>query len=455
MVALAIAIHEAVAGRAITAGLASLAALLSHDAASIVLPTLPAIAWVRTRKLRPTLTWVGVSVALAGVWGIGYLVALRHGVTLPPKAHGGGLPLGEVPGILGLGLLAGLNLEDVEGVPAAFFGSLYAVTFAAAALAMLRPQSRERLKAHAWAIAGGAAWFVAGSLPLTLVLPDWNAWRASVPALGLAVALVGFAGAASPWLAGAVVVLKLVALGGAAPAPAMVSNSPPATASHMSFVRLARLQRTLDGARAALTLRHPTMPRGAVVKFWALPLLAEVGFQGPRAVRVWYGDSTITWEKFGGNEGMKRRVDVLLEFEYDHPVAAIVVEPAALELFRRGISAFEANDLRASDSLFTASAAAQPPGSDQFHGSVARNLSRVAFNLGEYQRADSLNRRDFELAGPTPAYYAMVARMAMLRNERLVAINAVRRCLMMDPNDRDGLRIARMLGMGGEGQLQR
>jgi hypothetical protein len=71
----------------------------------------------------------------------------------------------------------------------------------------------------------------------------------------------------------------------------------------------------------------------------------------------------------------------------------------------------------------------------------------VAFNLNEYARADSLNELDFRLAGPTPPYYAMVARLALLKNDRVRAITAIRLCLMYDPNDADGLLLARLAGM--------
>jgi hypothetical protein len=446
MLAAALAIHETLAWRKWTAALAALAALLSHDAAAILIPTLPAIAWMRTRDPRRTLPWLGIAVGLAAVWAAGYAIALNHGVALPPRSQGS-FPIGDLPGVLFKGLLAQLNLEDLAGDRRAFLGTLYALVFAAAAAMLLVGTARRRVKAAPWAIAGGLAWFVIASAPLTLVLPDWNAWRGSIPALGLAVALVGFAGLASPWLAGAVIALKLAALALAAPAPAMVASDAQPTASHMSFVRLARLQLVVDGGRRALTERYPTLPPGADVRFWALPRLAEVGFQGPRAARVWYRDSTLSWSKFGGVEGMKRDIDAMVEFEYDHPVVAMVVEPKALDLFRRGMHAFLARDMRLADSLFLAAQEAQPPGSDQFYGSVARNRARVAFNLNEYARADSLNELDFRLAGPTPPYYAMVARLALLKNDRVRAITAIRLCLMYDPNDADGRLLARLAGM--------
>jgi hypothetical protein len=76
----------------------------------------------------------------------------------------------------------------------------------------------------------------------------------------------------------------------------------------MSFVRLARLQRTVDGARRALTTRFPTLRKGAEIRYWSMPLLSKSASRR-EAARVWYGDSTITWGKFGGMEGIKRDFD--------------------------------------------------------------------------------------------------------------------------------------------------
>lgn len=450
MVAVTVAIHETLAWRPWTAAVAALAGLLSHDAAVVVLPTLPAIAWVRSHDWKRTLPWLGVAVALVAVWGAGYAIALSHGVALPPKTQGA-FPLGDFPGVLAKGLVAQLNLEDLPDDRRAFFGTLYVIVFATVAALLFGAEARRRLKAARRAIEGGLWWFVIASAPLTLVLPDWNAWRGSVPALGLGLALVGIAGIASPWLAGAVIALKLATLGLAMPAPAMVASDAPPTASHMSFVRLARLQIVVEAGRLALTQRYPTLPRGADVRFWSLPRMAEVGFQGPRAARVWYRDSTLNWGKFGGVEGMKRNIDAMVEFEYDHPVAAMVVEPRALDLFRQGMAAFLARNMDRADSLFVASLAAQPQGSDQFYGSVARNRARVAFNKEAYARADSLNEMDFKLAGPTPGYYSMVARLALVKNDRVRAITAIRLCLMYDPNDRDGLTLARIAGLSQGG----
>jgi hypothetical protein len=137
----------------------------------------------------------------------------------------------------------------------------------------------------------------------------------------------------------------------------------------------------------------------------------------------------------------------MVEFSSDRPVAAMIVEPKALDLFRQGTKAFLDREIARADSLFLASLAEQPEGSSQFYGSVARNRARVAFNQKAYARADSLNELDFEFAGPTPGYYSMVARLALIENDRVKAVTAVRLCLMYDPNDQDGLTLARIVGL--------
>ncbi|HYM80342.1 MAG TPA: hypothetical protein VEY91_02900 [Candidatus Limnocylindria bacterium] len=446
MVAVACAIHESLAGRRWTAALAALAAVLSHDAAVIVPVALPVVAYFRTRRMRDTMISGAFAIGVLVLWAAGYTIARARGVELPPATQSG-FPFGEVAGILLRVLVAHLNLEEMSGERRAFFASLYGVLVVAAVVLLSRRAARARLVAREPVLLGGIAWFVLASAPLALLLPDWNAWRASLPALGLGVALTGLMGLASPWLAGAWVVLRLVTLGLTTPAPVTVSGTPPATPSHISFVRLVRLQHAVDGTREALTQRFPSLPRGADVRFWGMPQLCEVGFQGARAVRVWYGDSTITWNKFGGMEGMERTIDALVEFETKGARVAMVVEPRALELLRQGMRSFMAQDLASADSLFDLAGRTQPAGSNQFFGTVAINRSAVAYNRGDFARADSLNRLGAELGNPSPAHHMMVARLAMQAGDRTKAVAAVRSALMLNPNDVEGRRLAQMLGM--------
>ena len=140
---------------------------------------------------------------------------------------------------------------------------------------------------------GRLVWFVIGVVPLVFVLPDWNAWRTTVASLGLGFALTGWLALASPSLAGALVALRLAALLLAHPAAAAVTTDPPPTASSFSLARITLLQRVVESTRTALLGHTPHLKHHAIVRFWNLPLLAEVGFAGPRALCLWYGDSNL------------------------------------------------------------------------------------------------------------------------------------------------------------------
>ena len=107
----ALALHEALAGRRVTAAAAALAGVLSHESAALVLPGLPLVAWFRTRDRRETALWAGAAAAVAALWMAGYAIARHHGVAMPPRV--GGLSLiGRLPRLLLLALTATLNLEE-------------------------------------------------------------------------------------------------------------------------------------------------------------------------------------------------------------------------------------------------------------------------------------------------------------------------------------------------------
>jgi hypothetical protein len=451
LLALAIAVHETLARRIVPAALAAAVAVLSHDAAAPILAALPLVAGLATRSRRETIRFGLAALAVAALWGAGYALALRDGVELPPGVRAG-YPWLEVPRLLARGVAAQLNLEDQKGMTLALLHSAYVVLFAAVGILLLgHPAARQRLKAARMPLALAAGWFVIASLPLALVWPDWNAWRGSVPALGLGVALTLVAGAAHPWLAPALLGVRLAALAFAPAAQTLITIRPPVTTSDMSFVRLARLQRIVDRTRVAVTTRFPTLRRGADVRYWAIPRMADVGFQRERAVRVWYGDSTITWRPFGGMSGTADPGDVLIEFEPGHEPLAVVIEPLALAPFRDSFEGFKSGRPAEAESLLVLAAAAQSAEALQFHGAILRNRARVRFNLRDFAGADSLNELSFEKSGPAAGYYSLVAHIALARRDRRRAAEAVRECLALEPNDPDGRALAEALGVGSAG----
>ena len=443
----ALAVERAAAGSLFASGAAALLALLSNEAAFVLLPALPLLAWLRTRSRRETARWSAGTLAVVALWGAGYAVSRAHGTGLPPGA-GVGLKAGPLWAILVQALVSQLGYE---GLAPALRGPLLALCglLAAAALAgsFSRP-ARKRIARAAPVLLGGLAWFAVGVVPLAFVLPDWNAWRTTVASLGLAFALTGWLALVSPSLAGTLVALRLAALLLARPAPAVVTNEPPPTASSFSLERITRLQRVLESTRTAMLGSTPRLRHHAIVRFWNLPRFAEVGFSGPRALRVWYGDSTLVWTGFGGEGGWAAPRDMLVEYDAGRPWPATIIEPRAAACYiAAGASAFTGH-WQSADSLLLESLRSQPGRDLAFFGLVAIFRAQVACGHGEYARADSLTRVSYELAGPGPAYWAMVARLAIQRGDRASAAEAVRQCLASDANDKEGLRLAQYLGIG-------
>jgi len=212
----------------------------------------------------------------------------------------------------------------------------------------------------------------------------------------------------------------------------------------MAYVRLARLQRTLESTRRALLQARPTLPRGAAVKFWNLPRLAEVGFQGSSALRVWYRDSTLTWERFGGVENMDRLVDVLVEYRDNAAEPAEVIEPGAYRWYIGGGHALIAGRLTEADSLLALAAGATRT-RGPFFGSIAQNRGWLAVKRGDLASARVLGRDVGTYAGQTADYWALVAQIAVLDGDLGVASAAARQCLALEPNNPHLLEILPLL----------
>ena len=447
----ALALERAFAGGLALSALAALLALLSNEAAFLVLPALPLVGWLRARtapsggRRRETLRWGAAAALVAALWAAGYLVARAHGAGLP-AGGGQGARWDLLPAVVAQAFLAQLGLEAVPGGlagPLLFVLALIALAGLAGSFA--RP-ARRRLGRAAPVLLGGLAWFLAGVVPLVFVLPDWNGWRTTIAGLGLALAFTGWLGLVSPALAGALVAFRLLALLLAPGAPVTVTSAPPPTLSSFSLPRIVRLQRTVESARRVLAA-VPGLPRGAVVRYSNMPLLSEVGFNGATAPRVWRRDSTLTWRRFGGLGGFRERADVLIEFGRGRPWPAVRISPEALRLRREAFEASQSARNEAADSLLLLSLAAQPPEGRAFIGALHQSRAALAFNRGEFARAESLLDLGHGMMGDNPPYFALAARFALLRGDRAGAAEAVRRCLALDPRDPNGLDLARTLGI--------
>ncbi len=442
----ALAIERAAAGSLFTSGAAALLALLSNEAAFVVLPALPLLTWLRTRSRSELARWSAVTLAVAALWGAGYAVARTHGAGLPPGV-GADLQAMSLWAVL---VQAFVSQLGYEGLAPALRGPLLALCglLAAAALVFsLRGAARRRIVREAPALLGGLAWFAIGVVPLVFVLPDWNAWRTTVASLGLGFALTGWLALASPALAGALVALRLAALLLAPPAPATVTSEPPPAASSFSLARITRLQRVVESTRGAMLGHAPRLKHRAIVRFWNIPLLTEVGFAGPRALRLWYGDSSLVWARFGGEGGMTAPRDALVEYDVDRPWPATVIEPRAAALYFAAYERTLTGSWREADSLLIVARRTQPGEDLTFFGMIDLTRAQVALRLENYARADSLRQASIRLFGPNNNYWLLTALLAQRRGDRSTAADAVRECLALDPLDPDGLRLAQELGI--------
>ena len=437
MVLVALAVHEALAGRLATAGLSAAAGILAHDSAAIVLPFLPAIAWWRAKKAGDALKALGVVAAVAALWAFGYTIARAHGVLFPP---GGGNAFAQLPDLFRHALTAQLNLEDLDEIRRPPVLVAYALVAAWAAASFARRAARERVRARRAPLAAAAAWFVLGSLPLAVLLPDWNSWRGSVPGLGFGFLTTGLLALASSELALAFTAVRLVALLLAASPDPLVNRDEPKTASDMSFIRIARLQHIVDGTHRALVGRHPTLERGADIRYWWAPTMAEVGFLGPDAVRVWYADSTVTWRGYGGRPGAPG-VDAVIEYDLHRQWKVVAIEAEALRLMAEGQAALEASRYDQVDSLIEAGVAAQKPPAPEFEGAGILIRASAALARRDVALADSLCERYIALVGSRSRYYGMKAACFLYAGRLDDAAREVHMCLALDPKDEVGTQV--------------
>jgi hypothetical protein len=203
----------------------------------------------------------------------------------------------------------------------------------------------------------------------------------------------------------------------------------------------------VESTRRVLAARHTRLAPASTVHFWLIPALTEIGFQGPRAVRTWYRDPTLSWGPFEGAAGLGRPVDALVEYNAGEPWPATVIEPRALARFGDALAALAAGRLAAADSLFTAAFQAQPTVSEPFFASLAYNQARVAVARGDLARADSLRRLDLGWAGASGRAHAVAARIAAARGDSVGAERELRQALTLEPGNREALALARELGL--------
>jgi hypothetical protein len=251
----------------------------------------------------------------------------------------------------------------------------------------------------------------------------------------------------APALALAFTGVRLVALLLAPVAPEAVPLAPSAQTTPMSFLHLARLQRTADSARRALLAGRPTLPAGATVRYWSLPRETQIAFSGARAAQVWYRDSTIAWRFWDRYEpGQDRSRDPILGFNVNVADPAVLMRTDAVVRYQDAVRAWTAGDLWPAQQAFFDAIHRQQPPVGNFTTETVRLMARIAYARGIYDRADSLNRIDLQLAGPTPTYYGMEALLAIAAGDSARAERAAEQCLMLRPKDDEGIAVMRALG---------
>ena len=328
MLAAAIAVHESRARRLPTALLAAAIALGSHESSVLVIPVLLWVSRDTTLPRHRRLAWGLAPLALLALWLLGYAAARAHGVLMPPQAAAPAQALANLPP-LARHLFESLSgLEDLARPTALLLGGMQAVVMMIALVALIRKPLGPHWQVFALTALAG----LVAALPLALLLPDWNAWRASLPLLAIAIGLGGLLASIDVRLAQVFVTLRLMALL-VAPAAPTTTQEVPATRSDLSFVRLTRLQRLVTSTRRELLTAHPRLPAGAHIAYWTMPGFAEVGFQGEKAAQVWYDDPALRFTGFGGLAGFGQLPDAVIGLdgtEPNHPAVVITARAATL-----------------------------------------------------------------------------------------------------------------------------
>jgi len=353
----------------------------------------------------------------------------------------------KVPVLLSKALPAALNVEDVHGPERAFVLTILLLAGAVAAILFARPAGRARLRRVLPMALTGIAWFALGVLPLALLLPDWNAWRAWTPAIGFAVAVPALLGAASPWLAAVWVSMRLAALLVAPGVPPLVTREPPPNGSHVSFAQMVRLQTIVLESRTVLLRDVPHLAPHDHVCYWEMPRLAEFAYQGSKAIQVWYGDSTLSWTAFGGQRGLTAPLAAGIEFRFAEKPFAASVSGRAILLYQQAAALSIANQEDRADSLLRVTMKVLDHDHGPFLGTLYENMALNAYRRQRYELADSLNEVALRVGAETGSYWLLRAARAIINGDRAMAQAAIQRSLQLDGNNDAAQEVARQLGV--------
>jgi hypothetical protein len=339
----ALALHQGSRGRVAPALAALAAALLCKETAVVAAALLP---WMPREASAPPPPRRALALGAAAVvvaWGAGYLAVVRRAglAWLRDLDPGGVAPWTERAG-WALAHLA----RDAAGFTWAPPIAIAAACTLAAALAAcgFLPRARGRLAAAAPWVAWGAAWFGGCALALAETHPGWAEFRSVFPAVGLGVAAAAVLGAIAPALPVLLLAARLATLAMAPGPTARIERAP--AGPDLDFAELTRLQRIASDTRHALLERARTLPPGTAVGQHHRPLMADHALGGAKAVRVWYGDSTLRWLKWETLAAAPpaEPLAAVVEYQPHRTPQIVIVEPAAMRAFLEASERLRAGD---------------------------------------------------------------------------------------------------------------
>ncbi len=328
----ALAFHELSRQRIVTFLAASLAAALCKEVGAVGAVLALACPGLAPQPFRRWKVWsAALFVVLIG-WAIAYAWVFAHAslATPPfdaasaPGADGG--PLRYVT-LLAWTLGAAFSLPRTVAAPWLGAAALIGLGVLAAYCARRRAAAGDPTPWFAW----GAAWFLLLTATLVPFYSIWNPYRSSFVVLGLGVAITMVLHAIHPRLLVAMLALRVMLLV-AAPAPATeVRISAEESGAYIDVPKLTRLQRLVRDIREQLAEHYPHLPPGAAIAQHNLPPMTGYALGGNKALRVWYGDSTLRWVNISDwTRGDVSDVVTIVEFQNvpEHPIG--LVEPGAM-----------------------------------------------------------------------------------------------------------------------------
>jgi hypothetical protein len=392
---LALAVHEAASRRPWTASLSLLAALLCKELALVGALLLPFGPWVGGARQGDRVRLLAASGAAVVAWALAYAWVRGHaGLELP---HG----IERDPALLSTSAATRFSWAIWNSLRATWslpFERGHLVTIAvtalglaAAALALARSAAaRSRWRELRGAVVWGGAWAVLSWAALASIFPLWAPNRSQLGSVGFGIAAMGTAHAVHPLLPAAVAATRLALLAVAPGAPARITPEPEDRGAFLDYVKLCRLQRLMRATRQTLRHRFPALPRGSVIGLYTVPLSTEYAYGGPKALQVWYRDTTLDWVSLDTFE-VRREIPVraFVGYEPRRDPQVVLLDGTAVREALAGFDLLEQERWRESlETLRRAEAAQQDPHAVVFRGDLAGRRAYCQVWLGEWDGAE-------------------------------------------------------------------